>query len=317
MSPTRPMQVELSAVIFALGSRGGRTLPLVLTPETAEGPDLPTVAFDPDRHRTLQAALRERVAERTGLELGYVEQLYTFGDPIRSGPGHSPHTVSIGYLALAGPESADRPDWTPWERWFPLEDRRDGPPPLLGAVLLPALAAWAAAAPSGVAAGRRDRIGLLFGTGGQPWRDELALERYELAYEAGLVPEAWRDRGETPPAPLPPLGAPAPRDHRRILATGIGRLRAKLKYRPVLFELMGEGFTLLELQRAAEAVAGVALHKQNFRRMVERSGLIEPTGRVSAHHGGRPAAVYRLAPEAMWERRAAAVRFGGARRGGG
>jgi hypothetical protein len=108
----------------------------------------------------------------------------------------------------------------------------------------------------------------------------------------------------------------ARRDHRRILATAIGRLRGKLKYRPVLFELMGETFTLTELQRAAEAVSGVALHKQNFRRMVERSGLIEPTGTTSTRLGGRPAAEYRFGAEAIWERRAAAVRFGGARRGG-
>lgn len=311
----RPVEVDLSAVIFALDTEAAAVRPMVLTPESPEGRDLPTARFDPDRDRTLQAALRDRVAERTGLELGYVEQLYTFGDPVRSGPGDEPHTVSIGYLALAGPESVSRPGWTPWDRWFPWEDRRAGVPPLIPQAILPALEAWAGAGPG--AGERRERVALVFGAGGHSWRDELALERYELLYEAGLVAEAWRDRGEAPPADLAPLGTPAPRDHRRILATGIGRLRAKLKYRPVLFELMGGAFTLLELQRAAEAVSGVRLHKQNFRRMVERSGLIEPTGRVSARHGGRPAQVYRFAPEAMWERRAAAVRFGGARRGEG
>lgn len=316
---TRPVKVDLSAVVFALGLHGARPQPLVLAPETPEGRDLPTVAFDPDHHPTLQSALRQGVAARTGIELGYVEQLYTFGDPIRSRPGPGPealpHTVSIGYLALAAPETGDRPDWTPWDRWFPWEDRRVGPPALLAETVQPALEAWAARGPA--TAERRERIGLLFGTRDLPWRDELVLERYELLYEADLVPEAWRDRGRPLPLGLPALGVPAPRDHRRILATGIGRLRAKLKYRPVLFELVGERFTLLELQRAAEAVSGVALHKQNFRRMVERSGLIEPTGAVSQRAGGRPAAEYRFAPEAMWERRAAAVRFGGARLGGG
>ena len=137
-----------------------------------------------------------------------------------------------------------------------------------------------------------------------------------MLYSARLVAEAWRDRGETSKPDLPLIGAIAPRDHRRIMATAIGRLRGKLKYRPVLFELMAETFTLFELQRAAEAVSGVALHKQNFRRMVERSGLIEPTGSHSSRLGGRPAAEYRFGAEAIWERRAAAVRFGGARRGG-
>uniref|UniRef100_UPI001954FBAD hypothetical protein n=1 Tax=Klebsiella pneumoniae TaxID=573 RepID=UPI001954FBAD len=70
---------------------------------------------------------------------------------------------------------------------------------------------------------------------------ELVLQRYELLFEAGLVPEAARDRtagkpvadktraGATPPLP----GRPMLSDHRRILATGIARLRAKIKYRPV------------------------------------------------------------------------------------
>jgi hypothetical protein len=83
-------------------------------------------------------------------------------------------------------------------------------------------------------------------------------------------------------------------DHRRILATGLGRLRSKLKYRPVLFDLTPEAFTLSELQAAAEAVSGLTLHKQNFRRAVERAGLVEPTGRMSSATGGRPAELFRF-----------------------
>jgi hypothetical protein len=315
-----PVTVELSAVIVTLESDARQARPMVLAPRPpgrAGGRDLPTAAFDPDRQRTLHQTLADWVEERTGLTLDYIEQLYTFGDPRRSAARDSaePHMVSIGYLALTRPEAAQATDdWIPWAHWFPWEDRREGPPAILTDVILPRLSEWATA--SGRASERRERLDLLFGTGDAIWRDELALERYELLYSAGLVREAWRDRGENPPADLPALGATAPRDHRRILATAIGRLRGKLKYRPVLFELMGETFTLFELQLAAEAVSGLALHKQNFRRMVKRSGLIEPTGVVSTRLGGRPAAEYRLAAEAIWERRAAAVRFGGARRGG-
>jgi len=321
---SRAVQVELSAVVVTLEAEGRRMRPMVLTPQAGEGRDLPTAAFDPDRDRTLHEALAGWVEARTGIRLDYIEQLYTFGDPRRSAArgADEPHTVSIGYLALAGWQAARlASDWTPWAHWFPWEDLRDGVPPILGGVILPRLAAWAAEPGAPVA--RRERVEALFGTrqGGERggeiagWRDELVLERYELLYSARMVAEAWRDRGEAPPAGLPALGAPAPRDHRRILATAIGRLRGKLKYRPVLFELVGETFTLFELQRAAEAVSGVPLHKQNFRRMVERSGLIEPTGTHSTRHGGRPAAEYRFGAEAAWERRAAAVRFGGARRG--
>ncbi len=316
---TRAVKVELSAVIVTLEADGRRMRPMALTPQGPEGRDLPTAAFEPERHRTLHEALAEWVEARAGIRLDYIEQLYTFGDPRRSAArAGEAHTVSIGYLALARWEAARLvSDWSPWTHWFPWEDLRDGVPPVLSEVILPRLGAWAAGPGGG--AERRERVAALFGTveGGDlaGWRDELALERYELLYSARLVPEAWRDRGESVPADLPALGAPAPRDHRRILATAIGRLRGKLKYRPVLFELVGETFTLFELQRAAEAVSGVRLHKQNFRRMVERSGLIEPTGTQSRRHGGRPAAEYRFGDEAAWERRARAVRFGGARRG--
>ena len=96
------------------------------------------------------------------------------------------------------------------------------------------------------------------------------LDRYELLYEAGLVEEARRDGREAalPRARSPPLGEPMRFDHRRILATAIARLRAKLKYRPVVFELMPDEFTLTELQRTVEAISGRHLHKQNFRRLV-------------------------------------------------
>ncbi|MFX5587160.1 hypothetical protein ABTE16_20680, partial [Acinetobacter baumannii] len=81
------------------------------------------------------------------------------------------------------------------------------------------------------------------------WNEELVLQRYELLFEAGLVPEAARDRrtGKISAGKIPPLpGRPMLSDHRRILATGIARLRAKIKYRPVVFELMPPTFTLLQ-----------------------------------------------------------------------
>ena len=96
------------------------------------------------------------------------------------------------------------------------------------------------------------------------------------------------------PALAAALGEPMISDHRRILATALSRLRGKLKYRPVVFELMPEAFTLSALQRAVEAIAGVPLHKQNFRRGVERTGLLAPTGRTSSATGGRPAELYRF-----------------------
>jgi hypothetical protein len=57
---------------------------------------------------------------------------------------------------------------------------------------------------------------------------------------------------------------------------------------------MGEAFTLSTLQRGVEAVAGVPLHKQNFRRVVERTGLVEGLGRMDPGAGGRPAELFRF-----------------------
>src|SRR5690606_4158497 len=132
------------------------------------------------------------------------------------------------------------------------------------------------------------------------WNEDLVLQRYELLYEAGLVPEAVR-RGRGPERTVLP-GTAMIDDHRRILATGIARLRAKIKYRPVMFELMPPGFTLLQLQQTVEALAGRNLHKQNFRRLIEQQNLVEETGEVQAGGAGRPAKLFRFRRDVLQER---------------
>ncbi|NEX94285.1 NAD regulator, partial [Caulobacter sp. 17J65-9] len=166
----------------------------------------------------------------------------------------------------------------------------------------PALAAWADQAPAAEAERRRARARHLFALDEAVWKEERVLDRYELLYEAGLAAEAARDRAlaagdHVPVAPVPGLGQPMVSDHRRILATGLGRLRGKLKYRPVVFELTRPEFTLSELQKTVEAISGVPLHKQNFRRAVERTGLVEPLGRLDLDTGGRPAELFRFERE--------------------
>jgi hypothetical protein len=112
---------------------------------------------------------------------------------------------------------------------------------------------------------------------------------------------------------IPRLGVSMRFDHRRILATAIARLRAKLKYRPVVFELLPPEFTLTELQRTVEAISGRHLHKQNFRRLVEAGALVEPTGVMSTQTGGRPAAQFRFRREVLQERPAPGLRVRGRR----
>ena len=98
-------------------------------------------------------------------------------------------------------------------------------------------------------------------------------------------------------------------DHRRILSTGLARLRAKIQYHPVVFELMPESFTLGQLQVTVEALAGQALHKQNFRRLVTQQDLVEPTGETHAETGGRPARMYRFRRAVLDERQVAGTKL--------
>lgn len=280
---------------------------------------LPSGPFDPLNHRTFEIGLRAWVAEQTALDIGYVEQLYTFGDRGRHAMQGDvgPHIVSVGYLALTRqPEAASAlaatgADFRPWYRFFPWEDWREGRPAMLDEAMLPRLAAWAATPEtkrSGRRLGRRERLALAFGGEGR-WDEEKVLDRYELLYEAGLVAEAVRD-GRAPAAGAgAPFGEAMHFDHRRILATAMGRLRAKLKYRPVVFELMPPEFTLTALQRAVESISGRHLHKQNFRRLVESAALVEPTGGTATATGGRPAQLFRFRHEVLAERPAPGLRI--------
>ncbi len=280
---------------------------------------LPFGPFSPLDHRTLEIGLRDWVRAQTGLDLGYVEQLYTFGDRGRHArPGDAgPHIVSIGYLALTRAASvADRQRgaWRSWYHYFPWEDWRKGRPGILDAGILPRLEEWASRPEPRSAPARPlrrdDRARMCFGHEGAAWDEEKVLERYELLYEAGLVAEAARDGREAAAQwnGLPRLGAPMRFDHRRILATAIGRVRGKIKYRPVIFELVPGEFTLFELQKTVEAILGPHLHKQNFRRLVESAGLVEPTGEMKSETGGRPAKLYRFRREVLLERPAPGLR---------
>ncbi len=322
--PLTPIEIGLTAAIVAIEDNQ----PLILTASGSDGHQfagLPFGPFDAVSHRTFEIGLRAWVEEQTGLRLGYVEQLYTFGDRGRhTQPGDTDiHVASIGYLALtraADNNGARAPgaNFEPWYRFFPWEDWRDAPPAIIARDILPELNRWAGQSEgpeTARALPRKDRVRLYFGTEGMHWDEERVLDRYELLYEAGLVEEARRDG--RPAAlqrkSLPALGVSMRFDHRRILATAIARLRAKLKYRPVVFELLPPEFTLTELQRTVEAISGRHLHKQNFRRLVEAGALVEPTGVMSTQTGGRPAALFRFRREVLQERPAPGLRVSGRR----
>jgi hypothetical protein len=305
--------IGLSAAIVAVTEDGPFA---VVTREGGDAAGLPFGPFDPAGDRTLELSLRGWVKEQTGFDIGYVEQLYTFGDRGREMPmaesAGSDRAISISYLALTPSRAVlDRAAarWRSWYDFFPWEDWRGGRPSAIDEIIAPQLRKWVQGAADAEAVNqRRTRARLAFALDGAIWNEERALDRYELLYEAGLAPEAARDRARfdgkksAAMAAEPGLGEPMISDHRRILATAIGRLRAKIKYRPVVFELAPEQFTLLHLQRVVEAIAGLELHKQNFRRLLDRTGLVEGTGQFDTSAGGRPAELFRARRETLSER---------------
>ncbi len=292
--------VELSAVVVAV--TGG--VPRVLT--VGDGNALPEGPFE-SAHRTLELGLRAWVQAATGHSLGYVEQLYTFADSNRV-LSSGRRLISLSYLALARetPAAPGGVRWSPWNWYFPWEDWRHPEGQEAAQALSALLLDWAKTAGDPQVAGtRRQRVVSTFGLEG--WNEELALQRYELLYEAGLVAEAIRDAKDMGLA-APGSGMPMAWDHRRILATAISRLRAKIKYRPVVFELLPPSFTRLQLQQTVEALAGHGVHKQNFRRLIDQQGLIEDTGEIASDTGGRPARLARFRPEVLLERAVAGTR---------
>lgn len=291
------MQADLVAVLVAV--TGGQ--PRILT--TRAGLTLPAGPFTAN-HRSLQASLRAWVETQTHHPLGFVEQLYTFADSDRS-QEVGMRAISISYLALTRELDEDglaQPGWQDWYRYFPWEDWREGEPALMARRIVPGLRAWSRKASGDAARSARwQRSSMTFGLEGNEWNEELVLQRYELLFEAGLVSEAWRDGAAAPAKGLLP-GEAMSNDHRRILATGIARLRAKIKYRPVVFELMPPEFSLLQLQQTVEALAGRGLHKQNFRRQIEQQALVEETGQMAMGTAGRPAKLFRFRRNVMLER---------------
>ena len=319
MGAVQACSADLIAVVVAVTAGA----PCILTLQ--DGRALPSGPFEPG-HRSLQSGLRAWVEQQTRHPLGYVEQLYTFADQDRGADQDraaaqhragerdgTERAISVSYLALTreGQASGEREEgWQGWYGYFPWEDHRAGPPGVIAGAIAPGLRRWADASGDQVAGWQR--AAATFGLDGRPWNEELVLQRYELLHEAGLVPEAGRMPQARPapdvlPAAVP--GRPMRLDHRRILATGIARLRAKIKYRPVVFELMPQEFTLLHLQQGVEGIAGRLLHKQNFRRLVEQQELVEETGGMAAGTAGRPAKLFRFRREVLAERAVAGTKL--------
>lgn len=278
--------MELSAALVCV--RKGAPWLYLQVSDPGKLPCGPLAFEDP----TLELGVRRLLEELVEQEVGYLEQLYTFGDQVRSRIApREERTLSIAYLGLMEALPVQR--IVSFYQLFPWEDTRK-PQSETVLKLVEQLTSWAHGDPE-----REWRCRILFGLEGSPWNPERVLDRYELLYEAGLVEEAGKGSNQ---------GRALWADHRRIAATALTRVRGKLAYRPLVFELLPRLFTLTELQKTVEALSGGLLHKQNFRRMVETAGLVEMTEESRSEGRGRPARLYRFRNDVTVERPAPGVR---------
>lgn len=276
-----------------------------------------------DDHDSREAALRE-LREETGCPAPeHVEALGSYStngrDPRQFAGARDPETgewVSRGsrvttnaYLMLVRLEGGgfdprhgdDATDarWVDVYTYFPWEDLRAADGRAAAQSALNALNEWAA----GRGGDRAERVEFAWGFGLREWNEERVAERFALLMEAGLVEEARRDVwGRPREGASRSFGRPMAFDHRRIMADALGRLRGKIKYLPAtLMALLGDEFTLDELQEGCEAIAGRPLHRANFRRAVAATKdratraprIVLGTGKRRARDAGGPG----VAPE--------------------
>ena len=270
-------------------------------------------------HDTETTARRE-LREETGVEApGYFERLDTFdenGRDPRQWAGRQKGSqweavgvriASVAYLAIldrhdrpepnAGDDAAsarwaDVYDLLPWE-----DTRRGGWVASMRSITRWLDERWVGAEQGDARAERAARLAAAFGQDRKTfrtWNEETVELRFRVLRDAGLVPEAHRNRwGEPmgePPMRTAFFGEPLAFDHRLILAVALGRLRGKVKYVPALFAaLMGDGAaTMAELHQALETVSGRWIYRPNlFRVLTERRGVITPSTTAAPRKPGQ------------------------------
>lgn len=141
-------------------------------------------------------------------------------------------------------------------------------------------------------------------TFGKPGRDPrtrvITVAYFALVPHDAIHHKAGRDASETgwfTISQLPPLAF----DHAEIIDYAHTRLRYKLEYSSVGFQLLPDVFTLTELQQAYEIILGEQLDKRNFRRKILAAEILEETGEKQKEGEGRPAMLYRYREDAVAE----------------
>lgn len=140
-----------------------------------------------------------------------------------------------------------------------------------------------------------------FGTVDRDPRERVvSVAYYALVKQASREPKASTDADDAQwftVGDMPPLAF----DHAKIFEMALQRLRGKLRYEPIGFELLPTKFTLSQLQRLYETVLGVELDKRNFRKKILSFDLLVPLDETYREGAHRPAQLFRFDP-ARYER---------------
>jgi len=113
----------------------------------------------------------------------------------------------------------------------------------------------------------------------------IDLNAHQLKATTDASDAAW-----FPVAKLPPLAF----DHAKILSVGLKRLKGKLRYEPIGFELLPKKFTLSQLQHLYETVLEETLDKRNFRKKILSMELLIDLNETEKNVSHRAAKLYQF-----------------------
>lgn len=121
----------------------------------------------------------------------------------------------------------------------------------------------------------------------------VSVAYFALVDPDGMIPKASTDAADArwcPALKLPRLAF----DHRAIIDVALTRLRAKLTYQPVGFELLTAEFPFSDLETLYATILGRDIDRRNFRKKVMALGIVKPTGAQRTMGRGRPAELFRF-----------------------
>lgn len=251
---------------------------------------LPATPFDAKRGQSFEDRIRDWASIHTTAQITRILQV---------GASAFEGAINICLLALVSDRNAFMPRgarWAPICEIFPWENWLSGEPESLAKVLRPALGEWAHSCGAKDARERQRLLTMHFANTVKTWVPEHSRERFDILYEAGLLPEALRDRTGAKISMrqrhAAVYGQIMHGNDRHALAQALSLLRTEVSRSPILPALLPAPFTLGVLQKTVEAVNGLPLHTQNFRRDLMRTGLLGKTGETGRVGTSRPGTLW-------------------------